>query len=178
MNSFTPRDYQLDNEYRDRKFGKQLNQQVSQGEDKSSDDSVKFSRRIIGMAILALSIIGIFIMIPSAKAQTMKNADASYATNIELALMMGTYYFNQERYEEAIEQFEIAIDAIPEAYFEIAPEQAIVFWQLGEALENAGYLTDALDSYQRFLELAGEDATDYTIAYIADLQEQIDAENA
>lgn len=177
MNTFTSRDYQLDNEYRDREFRTYINQQNWQPEGKTSHNRFEFSRRLIGILILALSIVGIFIVIPSTQAQASTDSDASYAADAELGLMMGTYYFNQERYEEAIEQFQIAIDAIPEAYFDIAPEQSAVFWQLGEALENAGYLTDALDSYQRYLELAGEGATAYTTTYVADLQTQIDALN-
>ena len=88
------------------------------------------------------------------------------------------YYAGQERYEEAIEQFQIAIDGMPEEYFIIAPEQAIVFWQLGEALEGADYLEDAVESYQQFLDLVGESATQLSIDYVADLQAQIDELNA
>ena len=38
---------------------------------------------------------------------------------------MGSYYYNHARYDEAIEQFEYAIDGMPQALFIVEPAQSI-----------------------------------------------------
>ena len=53
-----------------------------------------------------------------------------------------------------------------------------MFYNVEEALEGADYLEDAVESYQQFLDLVGESATQLSIDYVADLQAQIDELNA
>jgi len=178
MSTFNNRDYQLDTEYRNRSFSQKTHHDVEKDTDSNTNQGIQMSRRLVVMVIVGICIISGLVAIPSAQAQSIYNSDASHVADIEHALIMGTYYVGYERYEEAIEQFQIAIDGMPMAYFEIAPEQAIVFWQLGEALEGAGYLEDALVSYQQFIDLAGDNATQLSIDYVVDLQAQIDALNA
>ena len=178
MNTFNPRDFQLDTEYRNRNFSQNNQPQANESANEDTQRSFDISRRLVSIILMVICIVGMLVTIPSTQAQAINDEDASGDPKVELGLMMGAYYFNQERYEEAIEQFQIAIDGMPEVYFEIAPEQAIVFWQMAEALEQAGYLPEALISYQRYLEFAGDGATDFAITYVTELETQIETINA
>lgn len=175
MNTFSPRDYQLDREYRNRK-----NEIVHR---QTETPARRISRRpniktVMTLLFVLMSFIVALAWVPSSQAQTLQEPDGTIGSNVEYALIMGAYYFDKGRFEEAIEQFQMAINDMPEELFQLVPEQAIVFWQLGEALEHAGYLMDALDCYQHYLTLVGEEATDYAIGYVADFESQIEVTNA
>ena len=175
MNSYTGREYQLDTEYRQRNFNS-LHLTSNQATRTFNIRIPHTSKKVI--LTLVMIMIGLLFSGFSTQAQVRQEADASISADIEYALIMGAYYYDHGRYEDAIEQFQIAIEEIPEQLFVIAPEQSIVFWQLGEALEANGQLVDAVYNYEYFLNLAGEGATDYAIAYVSDLRTSLKTINA
>jgi tetratricopeptide (TPR) repeat protein len=126
------------------------------------------------MLFVALIVVAVALLVtgPGAQAQdtmTLADADGTASPQIEVALIMGDFYFDNGDYDKAIAQFNQAISEMPVELFELMPEQAIVFWQLGEAQEQAGYLQDALVSYQGYVELTGENATPLAHAYVEQL---------
>lgn len=179
MYTFTDRDFQLNQEYHQRKFTSSLKDVThTTQEDNLSSKRIPINMHKGRMLILTIVVLFSLILTAPIHAQMINDADVSLGTDLELALIMGTYYYNHAQYEMAIEQFQSAIDAMPDRYFEFAPEQVIVFWQLAEALKANGQLSDALNTYLHFLDIAGVNATDYSIAYVAKLGLLLDPENA
>ncbi len=183
MNAFTPRDYQLNKEYR-----KSITSQSSQDhlanlvakKSGKSFSTPKMSQLMI-YAVLVFALVILFVILPAkvdAQSVFRPEADASISSPVQHALIMGAYYYNHERYEEAVAQFETAIEQMPPELFELMPEQSIVFWQLGEALEQAGYLNEALDCYEQYLQFAGKGATETAVAYVEGLKGNVEQVNA
>lgn len=177
MQSFDLRDYDLDTEYRNRKSNQLeyrfIINQVTANTQAFSQCRHTSGYRIRIIVFIALMLIALAGTTSISEAQSSSSRNVSggaVSPSIEFALIMGDYYFKNQQYTEAISHFEHAISQMPESLFELMPEQAIVFWQLGEALEQGKCLYDALVSYERFLELAGEGATDTAITYVSDLR--------
>jgi tetratricopeptide (TPR) repeat protein len=89
------------------------------------------------------------------------------------AYRVGLYYFNQGDYERAVSELATAINGIPAEVFPISVDYAVFYWSLGDAqLMNMQY-DDALASYEHFLELAGEAASDAALQYVGILRAAI-----
>ncbi len=169
MNAFTPLDYDLAKEYRNRTENAAQKQYLADAFHPEQEQVMIASRQTLTVLVAAITLFILLVMPRGAEAQDtiiLAEAGGSASSQVEAALILGSFYFDNGSYDKAIVQFQTAIVGMPEKLFDLMPEQAIVFWQLGEAQEQAGLLTDALASYQRFLKLAGEHATPYAVDYV------------
>ncbi|NLE52978.1 MAG: tetratricopeptide repeat protein [Chloroflexi bacterium] len=92
-----------------------------------------------------------------------------------IAYRLGNYYLVIGDYERAIEYLSRAIALIPEEVFAIETAYADIYWALGEAEERSGLYAQALFHYQRFLDLAGDEAAPWTQQKVQTLRAQLRA---
>jgi len=118
------------------------------------------------LIIIAVMLVELLLFVPTINAQLLADSDASISLDIEYALIMGTYYYKNCRYDEAIEQYQNALDKMPDQLFVIEPKQAIAFWQIGETYEANGQVLKALGYYDLFLSYAGDAATATALDYV------------
>lgn len=86
---------------------------------------------------------------------------------------VGHYHFVAGDYEQAVTQYQRAISQIPAAMIAANPDYMAIYWDLGDAQQMAGYYDDALISYQLYLELVGDEASEQAVAYVASLQDAL-----
>ena len=90
-----------------------------------------------------------------------------------IAYRLGNYYLVKGDYERAIEYLSKSIALIPEEIFIVETAYADIYWALGEAEERSGLYAQALDHYQRFLDLAGNEAAPWTNQKVETLRAQL-----
>lgn len=90
------------------------------------------------------------------------------------AYRVGHYYFVAGDYDRAIAYYTEAIDEMPEVIFEGSADYAVIFWDMGDAQFMAGQHGEALACYQRYLELAGDEASAEAAEYVRQLGDALD----
>ncbi|MBZ0302918.1 MAG: tetratricopeptide repeat protein [Anaerolineae bacterium] len=177
MNTFTSRDYELNQEYRNRQMAAAEPHTMRPEPKRPAQPRPAFSHRAIVIAAFLILAAVLLVASPRAEAQDRMNradAGASVGSPVELALILGDYYYDHGQYDQAVAEFSKAVELMPERLFELMPAQSVVYWHLGEAQEQAGQSAEALISYQRYLQLAGAGATDYAVRYVQTFAQSLD----
>lgn len=177
---FNSNDYSLDKEYRNRQM-----HTVGRLDQLATLPAPRLSFVNPGYRIILCTIFFVFVAtmmfgsnaVGATDDMRRANADPSSSASVQSALILGDFYFDNGQYEKAVAEFSNAIELMPETLFELMPAQAVVFWQLGDAQFMAGYYEEALISYQRFLELTGDNATPLAHTYVKQLTEAIQIGN-
>ncbi|MBI2898204.1 MAG: tetratricopeptide repeat protein [Deltaproteobacteria bacterium] len=89
----------------------------------------------------ALLVVAVLLAAPSAAEAQMDERAAR--AHFEAA----SSYYDQGRYEEALHEFEEALRAAPDA------QKGLMVFNIGQAQERLGRLAEAIESFQRYLEL-------------------------
>lgn len=87
----------------------------------------------------------------------------------------GLYALNHGDLDLAVKCLTVAIEGIPVEVIAVVPTYQDMYWVLGEAQEAAGSPEDALLSYQHWLTLAGDEAADWTVVKVQDLETHLNA---
>lgn len=85
----------------------------------------------------------------------------------------GLYYMNRGEYARSVDRLQAATEGIPGEVMAVVPAYQDMYWALGEAQEAAGQPLEALASYQRWLWLAGDEATPWAVAKVQALDAQL-----
>ncbi len=125
-------------------------------------------RRLATITIAALLIfLAVFVIPQVALAQPIIHPTDSGVEPLHdamLAFTSGHYYYVQEDYERAVEEFTSAIEQLPDDFFElvaeydVAADYAFFYLYLGDAQLQLGMTDEALVSFGRYLEMAGDTA--------------------
>ena len=91
-----------------------------------------------------------------------------------VAYRMGNYYFVTGDYQRAAEYFTEAIDLMPEVVFTERSEYSCLHWALMEAYLLMGDSEGAVETYRAYLEAAGSTADPIFLAYVQDLDIELD----
>jgi tetratricopeptide (TPR) repeat protein len=95
-----------------------------------------------------------------------------------VAYRLGYYYLVTGDYEQAVGQLNEAIALMPEWAFTADSAYADLYWTLGEAQEQLGLYEDALANYHQFLALVGDDAAPWTVEWVQQLEDRVEAAHA
>lgn len=99
------------------------------------------------------------------------DADAFY--DQMMAYRLGHYYYVTGDYERAVDYYNQAIEGIPEAVLAQVSSFRDLYWYRGDAQLKSEQLDAALDSYQYYLKLAGDEAVEVEINFVQALQTNI-----
>ncbi len=94
---------------------------------------------------------------------------------VMVAYRIGSFYFETGDYEKATEKFAEAIELTPVEVFQQLPEYSVLYWALVDAQLELGDTAGAWDSYQSYLEVAGENADELFTTYVQELEISITA---
>jgi len=129
-------------------------------------------------AVIALVILAIFGLPQAASAQTLDMAAQgpleAWPAPVMMAYRLGNYYLVKGHYERAADYFSEAIAQLPEGALDLDKNYAFLYWDLENAQFEAGQTQEALASYQQFLALMGDLATEEETAYVHDLAVALD----
>ncbi len=98
-------------------------------------------------------------------------ADAFYDQMI--AYRLGHYYYVTGEYERAVYYYDQAIAGIPELILAQISSFLDLYWYKGDAQLKAGLPDAALESYQYYLQLAGDQAKGAEINFVQTLEANI-----
>lgn len=142
---------------------------------KPSEFDVHFLRRFRLLMVAAIALV-ILVTLPgiSRAGSDMIEPDANEPFVAAItAYRLGHYYFVTAEYDKAIAYYTQAIDGIPAVVFEKAEKYRVIYWDMGDALLMNGQYEAALASYQHFLELTGETASQRATEFVERLEEGI-----
>jgi len=165
-------DYPKDREFRADRMREAENRRRAHlaGANASQSSTLIRHKRLIAVAAAVVLIVMTLVFPQMANAQDARDSGSGDAYPAAMvAYRMGRYYFAQENYDRAIIRYEEAIDGIPGEVFEAIPGYANIYWDMGEAQFMAGQPVEALASYQRYVELAGDHARPEAVAFVQQL---------
>ena len=136
-------------------------------------ESKKWMVRVVLIVVAAVALFAGFERVHAL--DTINAGEGDSFAEAMLAYRMGHYFTAKGDYERAVERLSEAIALMPEEIFSLVPAYSEMYWVLGEAQEAAGLFADALVSYQQFLTLAGDDAADWTMVKVQELQNLLEA---
>ncbi len=129
---------------------------------------------LIAAVLCALLILILFLTPQSTHAQDLADPGQMMPfASANAAYRVGLYFFNQGDYERAISELTTAINGIPSEVFALNLDYAVFYWTLGDAQFMNMQYDDALASYEHFLELAGEEASEAALQYVGILRDAI-----
>lgn len=105
---------------------------------------------------IGMFLLGTLILIGNARnisAQQFEPGAGQFFIRSEVAFTLGCYYYNAERYEEALEKFTEAIDELPEEVLIPGTPYANLYRMLGKTQDSLDLHDEAMKSYKRYLEL-------------------------
>ena len=165
-------DYTKDREFRTDRMREAENRRLASIADQNSTEPSLLTRhkRLIAVAVIVVLILSSLVFPQMANAQDVRDGGSADAyVEAMTAYRMGRYYFARENYDRAVARYEEAIEGIPAEVFETIPGYANIYWDMGEAQFMAGQPVEALASYQRYVELAGDTARPEAVAYTQQL---------
>jgi tetratricopeptide (TPR) repeat protein len=126
--------------------------------------------RLVGLALFVLLMVTLLAMPRVSGAHHVKEPGKGEPfADAMVAYRLGHYYFVHGDYSQAIVKYRLAIKGIPAKVFEAASTYRVLYWDMGDAYLLDGQYDEALSSYQHYLDLAGDDASDKAIAYVEQL---------
>lgn len=132
--------------------------------------------RINHKIVKTVSLVALFVLFLLVIPQTI-HAQDKYDTSGQdayydqmMAFRLGHYYYVTGEYERAIEYYNHAIEGIPEAIFVQMSSFRDLYWLKGDAQLKAGQPDAAYITYQRYLQLAGNEAKEKEIAFVQTLE--------
>jgi tetratricopeptide (TPR) repeat protein len=165
-------DYSKDREFRTDRMREAEGRRLARIAHQNSTDSSWPMRRkpLIAVAIIVVLTLSSLLFPQMTNAQDLTDSGSGEAyPDAMAAYRMGRYYFARENYDRAIIRYEEAIEGIPAEAFEAIAGYANIYWDMGEAQFMAGEPVEALASYQRYVELAGDYARPEAAAYVQQL---------
>lgn len=122
---------------------------------RSETSGITFPYRsvVIFITLIALSFLMLMGNVQGISAQQFEPGKGNFFHDSELAFTLGTYYYNTNRYEIALEKFTEAIEALPAEILIPGTPYANLYRMLGKTQDALELHEEALASYQRYLEL-------------------------
>ncbi len=135
-------------------------------------DLQHIGRRLwVAVAIIILVVMAAFVAPQNVEAQDLLDPGQGDPLGLVMvAYRVGSFYFETGDYEKAAEKFAEAIELTPVEVFQQIPEYSVLYWALVDAQVELGDTNGAWDSYQSYLEVAGENADELFVAYVQELE--------
>ncbi len=180
MNSIS-KQYQLDEQHRTQTQRQATQDHLAQIANVSRGRQLPalphIGRRLwLAIAIIILVGVAAFVTPTGAKAQDLLDpGQGDPLGQVMVAYRVGSFYFETGDYQKAAEKFTEAIELTPIEVFQQLPEYSVLYWALVDAQLELGDTAGAWDSYQSYLEVAGENADGLFTAYVQELEISIAA---
>ncbi len=177
---FNSNDFAKDREYRNRTMREAAREQLANEARSASTsnfnlaDAVHNHHRLLVVVILVALFVLAQFLIPRAAAarDTTEAGDEPFASAMQ-AYRVGHYFYVAGSYERAIDEYQFAINNIPETIFAAKDMYWVIYWELGNAQFKADQPAEALESYKCFLNLMKEEASDEAVKFVDELETRI-----
>ncbi len=128
-------------------------------------------RLLVAIVVVILVAVAAFVSPTGAEAQDVIDSGQGEPFGPAMvAFRVGNFYFETGNYQQAAEKFAEAIELTPVEVFQQLPEYSVMYWMLVDAQVELGDTAGAWDSYQSYLEVAGENADELFTAYVEELE--------